>query len=54
VTFERFHAVGCEPFPDFVEPVGEMPVNPYNRPYHTDYCSDLPVRADPGVGAIRK
>ena len=23
-------------------------------PTHTDYCSDLPVRADPGVGAIRK
>jgi hypothetical protein len=22
--------------------------------YDTDYCSDLPVRADPGVGAIRK
>ena len=28
------HTVGCKSFPDFVEPVGEIPVNRYNRPYH--------------------
>jgi len=27
------HTVGCRSVPDFVEPVGEIPVNRYNRPY---------------------
>ena len=27
--------VGCQSVPDFVEPVGEIPVNRYNRPYET-------------------
>jgi hypothetical protein len=25
--------VSCQSFPDFVEPVGDIPVNRYNRPY---------------------
>jgi hypothetical protein len=35
------HTVGCKSFPDFAEPLGEIPVNRYNRPYHR---SCLPVR----------
>jgi hypothetical protein len=31
--FALAHTVGCKSFPDFVEPVGESPVNSYNRPY---------------------
>jgi hypothetical protein len=27
--------VGCKSFSDFVEPVGEIPVNSYNRPYES-------------------
>ena len=29
----RTHTVGCQSVPDFVEPVGEIPVHRYNRPY---------------------
>ena len=29
------YTVGCKSFPDFVEPVDEIPVNRYNRPYHS-------------------
>jgi hypothetical protein len=31
----RAHTVGCKSFPDFAGTGGEIPVNSYNRPYHT-------------------
>jgi Fic family protein len=29
------HTVGCKSFPDFAGPLGEIPVNRYNRPYQS-------------------
>ncbi|PSP50187.1 hypothetical protein BRC60_05520, partial [Halobacteriales archaeon QH_1_68_42] len=31
----RRHTVGCQSVPDFVEPVGKIPVHRYNRPYQS-------------------
>ena len=42
--------VGCNSVPDFVEPVGELPVNRYNRSYQAATRAERTNRRTPGAG----
>ena len=39
---KHYETVGCQSVPDFVEPVGEIPVNRDNRPYQTGVRMAVP------------
>jgi hypothetical protein len=42
--------VGCNSVPDFVESIGEIPVNRYNQPYQAATRAEQTNRRTPGAG----